>query len=117
MVYEVFAFYPESSRNTLIDTIETLDSINEAFKRITNREFGMEPAYGIYDMKTRKPISAGIFLSRDKADEAINWIQNKKPELLCFVRERALDKINGRFAFNMLDEPFNGDLIEDIDIF
>lgn len=117
MVYEVFAFYPELSRNTLIDTTETLDSINEAFKRITNREFGMEPAYGIYDMKTRKPISAGIFSSRDKANEAINWIQSKESELLCFIRERDLDKIYGRFAFNMLGESFNGGFIEDIEIF
>lgn len=80
MVYEVFAFYPESSRNHLI-------------------------------------VSAGVFSSRDKANVAISWIQSKEPELLCFIRERNLDKINGRFAFNMLSESKYGDLIEDIEIF
>lgn len=55
----------ESIENTLIDITETLDSINETFKRIANREAGTRPAYGRYDMKTGKPISETYIFRND----------------------------------------------------
>ena len=66
----------ENIENTLIDITETLDSINETFKRIANREAGMRPAYGRYDMKTGKPISE-TYIFRNDLDgaEATNRTQ------------------------------------------
>lgn len=66
----------ENIENTLIDITETLNSINETFKRIANREAGMRPAYGRYDMKTGKPISE-TYIFRNDLDgaETANRVQ------------------------------------------
>lgn len=66
----------ENIESTLIDITEALDSINETFKRIANREAGMRPACGRYDMKTGKPISETyIFRNDPNGVETANRVQ------------------------------------------